>query len=136
MGHDEAQVKVVRRSLAAQNSVRLRCMDPEIESGPHGSPKDRSPMRLATASVVFGIVGIYPFALLASIPALVLGYRARKRGKEQVLALPSRPDAGVLPPPPDAGRALRRAQLGILLGYVGLLGWSALFGYLLIVAGP
>jgi hypothetical protein len=85
-------------------------------------------MRLATASVVFGILGIYPVVLLASIPALVLGYKARKRVEARRRALPSRPDEALaLPPPPEPERALCRARVGITLGYVGLSGWLAAF---------
>ena len=70
-----------------------------------GPPAARPPAHgMATASLVFGILGLLLGPL--SIPALVLGYRARSAGARSGQ-------------PPDPGLA----TAGIVLGWVGLALW-------------
>jgi hypothetical protein len=75
-----------------------------------GPPATRPPANgAATASLVFGILGLLLGPL--SIPALVLGYRARSAEARSAGARPGQP--------PDRGLA----TAGIVLGWVGLALW-------------
>ncbi|MEX2203037.1 MAG: hypothetical protein WD965_03000 [Actinomycetota bacterium] len=88
-------------------------------SSPEATAATRPPAnRMATASLVFGILGLLlgPF----SIPALVLGYRARSAGAARAAAGGAAGAAAARSgQPPDRGLA----TAGIVLGWVGLALW-------------